>query len=110
VGYILERVDKAIRGIDPPVDYRSMTIEHLAPQNPPKGTEKVPEFGSIGNLILVSEPLNTKLKNSSFQQKKKLLREAGYPMDPILAKAKKWGSEQIKARTQALASLVFDNS
>lgn len=32
VGYILERVDRAIRGMDPPVDYRNMTIEHISPQ------------------------------------------------------------------------------
>jgi hypothetical protein len=109
VGYVLERVDRAIRGIDPPVDYRNMTIEHLSPQRPPAGTDRVPEYAALGNLILVGEPLNGKLQNRSFSEKKRILRDAGYKMDPILSKAKKWGSNQIKARTDALAKLVFDN-
>lgn len=109
VTYILERADRLMRGMDPPVDYQVMTIEHLAPQNPSKGVKLV-EFDRLGNLILISEKLNGKLRNRQFPDKKKILLDEGYPMDDILKEAGQWGSEEVKARTAVLANLVFKNA
>jgi hypothetical protein len=69
----------------------------------------VDEYPSIGNLILVSEELNARLKNKSFVEKKRILRRAGVPLDSTIEGAYEWGREQILQRTQALAELIYNS-
>jgi hypothetical protein len=107
IHYILRKVDARLRTSDAPVDYSKMTIEHIAPQNPPKGEDRLEEYADIGNLILVGGDLNQQLTNSSFTDKIKLMKEASVPLDPVLQEATRWGSEEITARTELLAGYVF---
>jgi uncharacterized protein with ParB-like and HNH nuclease domain len=91
------------------VDYSTMTIEHLAPQSRigQNGlTEQI--VGQIGNLILVSDPANTKLGNKPFAEKKKVLIEAGYSLPSEIVEAKEWGAEQIIRRTKNLAVEAYN--
>jgi uncharacterized protein with ParB-like and HNH nuclease domain len=91
------------------IDYSTMTIEHLAPQSQigQNGlTEQI--VGQIGNLILVSDPANTKLGNKPFAEKKKVLIDAGYSLPPEIAAAKEWGAEQIIRRTEKLAVEAYN--
>ena len=106
VRYILEKLDASFRK-DAAIDYAKMTIEHIAPENPPAGKTAPTLFATLGNLILVSEELNGKLKNKPFDQKKKMMIEAGVPLDPILQKATVWGDKEIGDRTEALAELLY---
>jgi hypothetical protein len=108
VAYILRKVDRLLRDNDAPVDYDRMTIEHIAPQNPPAGQDRLLEYASIGNLILVSEDLNNRLRNRPFSDKKRSLRRGGVPMDEALSESAEWGDEQIQARAQALSALVYN--
>jgi hypothetical protein len=107
IHYILRKVDGRLRTTDAPVDYTKMTIEHIAPQNPPKGVDKLEEYADIGNLILVGSELNQQLTNASFADKIKLMKKAGVPLDPVLEAATAWGSDEIVARTELLAGYVF---
>jgi hypothetical protein len=107
VAYVLKKVDRALRTTDAPVDYSRMTIEHIAPQNPADPEHLVDEYPSIGNLVLVGEDLNNRLRNRPFADKKAILMEAGVPMDEVLLGADEWGREQIQARAQLLADLVY---
>lgn len=91
------------------VDYSTMTIEHLAPQSRigQNGlTEQI--VGQIGNLILVSDPANTKLGNKSFAEKKKVLIDAGFSLPSEIAAAKEWGAKQIIRRTEKLAVEAYN--
>ncbi len=105
IKYILERADAALRG-DAIVDYAKMTIEHIGPQSPVGGTP-LKNFASIGNLVLVSEELNLKLKNKGFAEKKKIMKEAGLPLDPTLEAATQWTSKEVDSRTIALATSAY---
>ena len=66
-------------------------------------------FQSIGNLILVSEALNNRLANRSFDAKRQILEaESELWVDPIILSASQWGSEEIEARARKLAEDAYD--
>jgi hypothetical protein len=104
---VLESIDAKFRK-EVVIDYSKMTIEHLAPQNPREGEKAASLHASVGNLILVSEDLNQKLKNKPFIEKKKLLTQAAVPMDPFLLFATSWDDKQIVARAERLAEFLSD--
>ncbi len=65
--------------------------------------------GQMGNLLLVSEGINGRLKNKPFKDKKKILREVGFPLPPEVEKADTWGVAEIQERTARLAGQAFEN-
>lgn len=104
IRYILEKVDlSAQNGVA--VDYDAMTIEHIGAQNP-AGSDPVEGYASLGNLLLVSEDLNGRLKNKPFDQKKAILMESGVVLDPVLHDAQAWGPVEIARRTEYLGGIV----
>jgi uncharacterized protein DUF1524 len=105
VRYILELVDATHR-VGGPADYSKMTIEHIAPQNPKSGKPSV-NYASVGNLIFVSESLNDKLKNKSFGDKMKILKDNNVPLDDVLKNATQWSDKDIAARTKHLSSIAY---
>jgi hypothetical protein len=83
-----------------------MTIEHVGPQNPVED-DALARYAEVGNLVLVSEELNGKLKNKGFAEKKKIMIDAGLPLDPILNGAESWDDAAIEKRTVAIAKEVY---
>jgi hypothetical protein len=109
VRYLLRRLDEHFRQGDPP-DYDQLTIEHLASQKPPGVAEAQPDVVAMfGNLLFVSEDLNGKLKNKPASNKLSIIAAAKCPMDPFLAKAKKWDESAIRERTQVLAKILHQD-
>jgi uncharacterized protein with ParB-like and HNH nuclease domain len=108
VRYILTRIyQKNSTGL--PIDPEQVTIEHLAPENPPANTLLSEEqVASIGNLILVNQPLNNELSNKSFLEKVQLLRAAKVWVDPVILSAGNWGRAEIESRTRLLAKDAYD--
>ena len=102
--YLLARFDAASRR-GSVVDYDAMTIEHLAPQNPPSSSPVPVELvGSIGNLLLIPGELNEQLANKPFKKKREILLSAGVPLDNIIRNASDaWQADEIQRRTKALA-------
>jgi hypothetical protein len=105
VRYILERLDMQVRK-DAAIDYSKMTIEHIGPQNP-DGAAPLARYAEIGNLVLVSDDLNGKLKNKGFAEKKAIMNEAKLPLDEIVATAADWNDAVIDQRTEAIAKVVY---
>lgn len=105
VRYVLERYDAQLRK-DAAIDYPKMTIEHIGSQSP-EDAPPLSRYAEIGNLVLVSEDLNGKLKNKKFAAKKKIMIEAGLPLDPVLAAEADWTDKTIEARAAAIAKAVF---
>lgn len=107
VRYILGRFLKPqSKGIVPNIE--SMTIEHIVPQSrigDAGFTESV--IGQLGNLILVSEDLNSSLANKSFAEKKRILLEAQMPIPKQMRSARDWTPELIAKRTVAMADQAF---
>ena len=93
------------------LDYDSMTIEHLVPQSI-IGTDGWTDtkIGQIGNLILVTEDLNNKLKDKLFKEKKQILLDHGFDLPADIAKADDWTEEDIKKRTIALAEQAYQTA
>jgi hypothetical protein len=89
------------------IDYDAMTIEHLVPRSE-IGVADFSEavIGQLGNLILVSEDLNTQLANKPFAEKKKILQ--GKSILPAhLVPASAWTAKDISNRTIAMAEQAF---
>lgn len=106
--YALVRIDKHLRkSSKTPVDYKAMTIEHIAPQKP-KGGGPVKNVHHVGNLLLLSEKLNQEFANNDFAGKQKLLKKYSLPIDTDLALAQSWTAKEIDKRGRELASLCYD--
>jgi hypothetical protein len=108
VKYVLVGLDRH-RPSAAVIDYDQMTIEHLAPQSliGQAGYDEA-LIGQLGNLILVSEDLNGKLKNKTFKDKKRILLEQGYKLPSTIADSNVRGPDQIIKRTNAMAEEAYN--
>ena len=108
VQYILGRMT---RTLDPsiPIDWKRMTIEHLASQGT-RSNCKVSDkaVAEIGNLLLVSDELNAKLRNKSFVDKMNILRRSPVYLDDYLKRQTTWGPKEIRKRSDFLAKIAYD--
>jgi uncharacterized protein with ParB-like and HNH nuclease domain len=91
------------------LDAEKMTIEHLAPENPGQSSDLSDEdVASIGNLILITQDINNKLANKTFEQKKEILQQCSVWLDKTITGTKKWKAEQIRKRTMLFAKECYD--
>ena len=104
----MERLDYILRS-GAPVDYSKMTIEHIAPENPPSGVAQEQGEGKLGNLLLLDQATNVAVGNQPFADRKAAYTKAGTPFDQTLKKATAWRAAEIDARTRALAELAHSN-
>jgi len=106
--YILVGLAKA-RTSAVSIDYDLMTIEHLVPQNR-IGTDSWTDaiIGQAGNLLLVNEELNSKLKDKPFNEKKKILIDHDFGLSDDILRADEWTPENILNRTMALAEYAYN--
>jgi hypothetical protein len=107
VQYVLRRLDQHQRG-STPIDYSLMTIEHIAPENPPPGTARMTRFAQIGNLLLLDEVGNGKVANKDFPAKRIIYQATGVPLDKTISAAAVWGDKEIESRTADLAKTAYD--
>ena len=110
VKYILTGFDKAASKGNITVDYNHMTIEHLVPQSA-IGTGDYTDtiVGQLGNLILVSDKLNQKLRDKPFKEKKRILQAAKYSLPKEVADADDWKVDDIAKQTLALAEKAYNS-
>lgn len=108
IQYTLERLTKAQHGnfkIDGP------SIEHLLPQSTTKDHPDLEmTVGSIGNLLLVNNRINSRdLANKSYSEKRQTIKDKSPMSDTAGALANStWDESDIKKRTQAIGALAFD--
>lgn len=107
VRYILSTIEKSKKS-GQVVDWSKMTIEHLVPQCEIGNDLPETVVGQLGNLILVSQEMNSALSNRPFPEKKRILKQAGFPLEKEIEAADRWGVEQIKARTERIALLAYN--
>ena len=108
VKYILVGFDRAAKtGVT--TDYDSMTIEHLVPQRY-IGTADFTQanVGQLGNLILVSADMNSRLGDKPFKHKKPILEAAHFPLPGDIALAGDWTADRIARRTRAMADKAYN--
>jgi len=91
------------------IDWSGMTIEHLANQGGRASSDiSDEEVAEIGNLLLVSEALNSKLRNKAFSEKMRILKNAPVYRDNFLKEQTTWGAKKIRQRTDHLAKIAYD--
>lgn len=92
-----------------PADYDDLTIEHIAPQSSIDDVDWTHEtVGQLGNLLLVTTEINSRLRDRDFKTKKQVLEAEGYPLPEDIQDAKNWTPKKIQARTESLAKQAFD--
>jgi hypothetical protein len=108
VQYVLGKYYRQQSGAPPSVA-AGLTIEHLAPES--GGTSwrySEDHVASIGNLFLVTEELNERLANKSFEQKKVILkRQKAVWFDPDVLKLSSWDDAAIEERTKRIGSIGY---
>lgn len=111
VQYVLRNMADGASGTKVLLDHSMMTIEHVAPQNPRAGVEPTisPEHvAMIGNLLWCSDDMQDRLKNKSFGEKRKILREKGIVGADGIVGLKEWTNETIVERSKAMAADAYD--
>ncbi|MCM2297109.1 HNH endonuclease family protein [Rhodoferax sp.] len=74
-----------------PADYDDLTIEHIAPQSIIDDVDWTHEtVGQLGNLLLITTEINSKLRDKDFKTKKQVLKTAGYTLPEDIQDAKEW--------------------
>jgi hypothetical protein len=87
----------------------NLTIEHILPQSAMKQVKDPRTVGGIGNLMLVSEAINTRLDDKDFVAKKKILANEGstYDIGGVLDQSQ-WGAQTVEDRAHLLAERAYD--
>lgn len=93
------------------INFSKMTIEHLVSQSEIGMSDYTEEIiGQTGNLILVSEELNEKLKNKPFKEKKEILKSEEYTLfDDVYELDDDLPPASIVERTKKLASIAYQD-
>lgn len=106
VRYVLERL---LRHSHPTTSVERLTIEHILPQKELRSGVPFKVVGSLGNLLLVNDSLNTRLDDKDFESKRRILRSDGlnYDIGGVLDSAE-WNEGSIVARTRLLAERAYD--
>lgn len=95
-----------------PADAEKMTIEHLSPQSG-SGSRGVSalDAAKIGNLILISQDLNSELDTKPFAEKQVLLASAadkGLYVDSAVLSAPRWTKAEIDSRSAEMAKVAYE--
>ncbi len=119
--YILRCLEEDLRhGEQVDFDRAKLTIEHVLPQSPTEewwamladevdGNDSPQDLHqavvhTLGNLSLTA--YNGKLGNDGFSTKQQILRDSGLAMNREIAKAARWGGQEIRARGKSLAERI----
>jgi len=89
-----------------------INLEHILPENPDGNWPDIdPEVASahykrLGNMALLKASQNSIIGNSSFADKRPLLKASGYVLTAETATDRNWGIKEITERQKRLAALA----
>ena len=96
-----------------PIDNTDIVnLEHVLPQNPSNIWNHISEedralyYRSIGNLALLTSPINTEAGNDGFDFKKQFYNQSEYILTQKIASYQTWNKESISNRQVELANLA----
>lgn len=98
----------------PTEDAEVVNLEHVLPENPGNKWGSIPldvakaYYKRIGNLALLSNPINTSIGNDSFADKKPFLSQSDFKLTQQVATYQDWGVIQIDDRQKKLATLAVN--
>ena len=120
--YVLLRLDSALTSGAATYEYPVITLEHVLPQNPKKGSQWIDWFKEknrddyvhkIGNLTLLSRRKNSQAQNYDFDEKKKkyFMRRGGvssFVMTTQVLQEEEWTPDVIEKRQLELVGKLED--
>ncbi len=120
--YALLRLDSALAGtMEATYGYRTVTVEHVLPQNPAPGSdwtrwfptaqEQVEYCHRLGNLVLLSRTKNAQAANYDFERKKSVYFAprngvAPYALTAQVLREKEWTPTVVQRRQQELIGVL----
>jgi hypothetical protein len=118
IKYILGKINDFYKETDEYlINYNTVNIEHLLPQNPDKewnlSKKAIKDYvNKLGNLTLLSHIINSKVQNSIVPKKLPELKKSELAITRELVKILEdlncqWGEEQINARQKELAEVAY---
>lgn len=109
IQYTLSKIDEYFNKSGVAINYDSMTLEHILPQNPSNKSKNHDDYyGTIGNLILLDEKTNNALGNKTFITKKSVFQKSSIYLDDIIKKAPDWTVAEIGKRTEYYAKVAYN--
>lgn len=116
--YYLRKLEQTKRGrrrveLVAQPDPNKLTLEHVLPEKPlqnwPQFTteEAAAHSDGIGNLALLTQRLNNKLKSDPFESKRPIFASSELLLTQGVAEYGEWNTDAIKARQIALADLAL---
>jgi len=115
IRHILAKIEIYISGDDSLIpNPESLTVEHILPKRP--GSEWPTRMRSedylkehcnrIGNLTILTDPMNRDCESKGFDFKKGIYKEAKYKLTTSLCKHSEWNEDRITERQTELADIA----
>lgn len=119
--YYLRALERQVVGKDQPelipnTDPAELTLEHILPQR--ARDESWTEFfteeeanaytSRLGNMVLLSQKINSKLRSGSFEDKRTVFEESDLYLTKQVAKYSQWDKEAIETHQNYLAELAIN--
>ena len=109
--FVLREIEQHLRtteelDVGPP---SRVHVEHIYPQTPPAGLRWASHENSlnrIGNLTLLSKRLNTKIRNTGFEEKRPYYEKSELLLNKSLVNLKSWTEEALDARQIELSEMA----
>lgn len=119
---VLLRLDEAMSSGEARYDYPIISVEHVLPQQPPKGSQwlkwwpddeqREENVHRLGNLVLLSRRKNSQAKNYDFEKKKeKYFKHGGispFALTTQVLNESEWKPEVVEKRQQQLLNKLMD--
>jgi len=118
--YYLRAMEQKRKGQEEPEfvpmdDENVINLEHILPENPDeKSWPKIDRETAgayckrIGNLAIFQAKKNSLVGNSSFSEKRNLLKDSAFLLTSEIAKCGNWGIEEINRRQREMAKLAVE--
>lgn len=111
----LQAMDKPQPELIPNTDPGELTLEHVLPEKP--APDAWPQFNEeerkaytkrLGNMLLLKQKMNSKLRSSSFSVKREIYAKSDLLLTKKIAKCDEWTKETIENRQNYLAQLAIE--
>jgi len=113
--YLLLKLDYLYQNHDQQMNFKTLSVEHVLPQNPSEDSQWVKDFSEeernewtdkLGNLVLITRRKNSSLGRLDYSQKLERYFEENIDTCPnslrVLRKNKKWTPAELKANHQTV--------
>lgn len=111
--YILSKIELNMSGVEPNINSKTLSIEHILPQHPNSNwfdnfdKNNIEHFVfRIGNLTLLETSKNQEIARESFEIKQKAYKISKYKMTQNLDDIIEWNSTEIQKRQKEMSNIA----